>query len=171
MWILIVPVLVVLFCSTVFLINIVRVLMMKLHPKSATPAPLAIKKAVRATLILVRLEIWPAMSCYLILTNFRFRSLAFSTFCCRSAPTRTRRSSSTINFSQPFLSASKAFASRFSSALRIMKSSAPSHRISITYVRGCSRRTIERAITLRQPQRHVTSLSKCFSRPLSMSTL
>lgn len=39
----------------VFLINIVRVLIMKLHPKSAAPAPLAIKKAVRATLILIPL--------------------------------------------------------------------------------------------------------------------
>ena len=43
-----------LICSLIFLINIVRVLMTKLHPKSTNPAPLAIKKAVRATLILVR---------------------------------------------------------------------------------------------------------------------
>lgn len=53
MWILIVPVIILLVCSTIFLINIVRVLITKLHPKSASPAPLAIKKAVRATLILV----------------------------------------------------------------------------------------------------------------------
>lgn len=37
----------------VFLINVVRVLLTKLHPCSANPAPLALKKAVRATLILV----------------------------------------------------------------------------------------------------------------------
>lgn len=53
MWILTIPVLILLICSTVFLINIVRVVITKLHPKSETPAPLAIKKAVRATLILV----------------------------------------------------------------------------------------------------------------------
>lgn len=52
-WILTVPVLILLFCSAIFLINIVRVLITKLHPKSHNPAPLAVKKAVRATLILV----------------------------------------------------------------------------------------------------------------------
>lgn len=55
MWILIIPVLILLICSTIFLVNIVRVLITKLHPKSTNPAPIAIKKAVRATLILVRL--------------------------------------------------------------------------------------------------------------------
>jgi calcitonin receptor-like len=40
---------------SVFLVNIVRVLITKLHPKSAAPPPLAIKKAVRATLILIPL--------------------------------------------------------------------------------------------------------------------
>lgn len=59
MWILIVPVLVLLVCSAVFLVNIVRVLITKLHPKSVNPAPLAIKKAVRATLILVRTQAEP----------------------------------------------------------------------------------------------------------------
>lgn len=53
MWILKVPVIMILICSLVFLVNIVRVLITKLHPKSLKPAPLAIKKAVRATLILV----------------------------------------------------------------------------------------------------------------------
>lgn len=57
MWILTIPVLILLICSTIFLINIVRVLLTKLHPKSVNPAPLAIKKAVRATLILVKSEI------------------------------------------------------------------------------------------------------------------
>lgn len=55
-WILTVPVMILLLCSAIFLINIVRVLITKLHPKSVSPAPLAIKKAVRATLILVKAE-------------------------------------------------------------------------------------------------------------------
>ncbi|CRL05620.1 CLUMA_CG018241, isoform A [Clunio marinus] len=55
MWILLIPVIVVLVCSAAFLVNIVRVLITKLHPKSNNPAPLAIKKAVRATLILIPL--------------------------------------------------------------------------------------------------------------------
>lgn len=55
MWILKIPVIFILICSTVFLVNIVRVLITKLHPKSVKPAPLAIKKAVRATLILIPL--------------------------------------------------------------------------------------------------------------------
>lgn len=38
-----------------FLINVVRVLLTKLHPSSAHPAPLGMRKAVRATLILVPL--------------------------------------------------------------------------------------------------------------------
>lgn len=55
-WILTVPVMILLLCSAIFLINIVRVLITKLHPKSVSPAPIAIKKAVRATLILVTAE-------------------------------------------------------------------------------------------------------------------
>lgn len=43
------------FLYTVFLINIVRVLITKLHPKSVSPPPLAMKKAVRAALILIPL--------------------------------------------------------------------------------------------------------------------
>lgn len=39
---------------SVFLINVLRVIVRKLHPQSAQPAPLAIRKAVRATIILVR---------------------------------------------------------------------------------------------------------------------
>lgn len=38
---------------SVFLINVLRVIVRKLHPQSAQPAPLAIRKAVRATIILV----------------------------------------------------------------------------------------------------------------------
>jgi len=37
------------------LINVLRVIVRKLHPQSAQPAPLAIRKAVRATIILVPL--------------------------------------------------------------------------------------------------------------------
>ncbi|XP_055389094.1 calcitonin gene-related peptide type 1 receptor isoform X2 [Condylostylus longicornis] len=55
LWILTVPVCLTLFISFVFLINVVRVLVKKLHPCSAQPAPLAIRKAVRATIILVPL--------------------------------------------------------------------------------------------------------------------
>lgn len=39
----------------VFLINVLRVIVRKLHPQSAQPAPLAIRKAVRATIILIPL--------------------------------------------------------------------------------------------------------------------
>lgn len=41
------------FIISVILINVVRVLLTKLHPWSAQPAPVALKKATRATLILV----------------------------------------------------------------------------------------------------------------------
>lgn len=43
------------FFFSVFLINVVRILLTKLHPSSDKPAPLALRKAVRATLILVPL--------------------------------------------------------------------------------------------------------------------
>lgn len=43
------------YCFAVFLINVLRVIVRKLHPQSAQPAPLAIRKAVRATIILVPL--------------------------------------------------------------------------------------------------------------------
>lgn len=49
-----------------FLINVVRVLLTKLHPSSAHPAPLGMRKAVRATLILV-----PLFGLHLILIPFR----------------------------------------------------------------------------------------------------
>ncbi|XP_055698643.1 calcitonin receptor isoform X2 [Phlebotomus papatasi] len=55
MWILTIPVCISLIASMVFLINVVRVLLTKLHPCSAQPAPLGLRKAVRATLILVPL--------------------------------------------------------------------------------------------------------------------
>ncbi|GLV48643.1 hector [Carabus blaptoides fortunei] len=55
MWILTAPVCISLIASMVFLINVVRVLLTKLHPSSAHPAPLGMRKAVRATLILVPL--------------------------------------------------------------------------------------------------------------------
>ncbi|KAG5672428.1 hypothetical protein PVAND_002557 [Polypedilum vanderplanki] len=54
-YILTIPVLISFICSIIFLVNIVRVLITKLHPKSEAPPPLAIKKAVRATLILIPL--------------------------------------------------------------------------------------------------------------------
>lgn len=53
MWILKIPVLISLLASIVFLINVVRVLCNKLHPGTAQLAPLALRKALRATLILV----------------------------------------------------------------------------------------------------------------------
>ncbi|GAB0086847.1 calcitonin gene-related peptide type 1 receptor [Sergentomyia squamirostris] len=55
MWILTIPVCISLIASMVFLINVVRVLLTKLHPCSAQPAPVGLRKAVRATLILVPL--------------------------------------------------------------------------------------------------------------------
>lgn len=53
MWILTAPIIILLMSSTIFIINIVRILITKLHPKSISPAPMAVKKAVRATFILV----------------------------------------------------------------------------------------------------------------------
>ncbi|XP_055915741.1 calcitonin gene-related peptide type 1 receptor [Eupeodes corollae] len=55
MWILTIPVCLSLMSSFVFLINVLRVIVRKLHPKSAQPAPLAIRKAARATVILIPL--------------------------------------------------------------------------------------------------------------------
>jgi calcitonin receptor-like len=54
-WILTAPVLISMVASTVFLVNVVRILLTKLHSASANPAPVGIRKAVRATLILVPL--------------------------------------------------------------------------------------------------------------------
>ncbi|XP_061401035.1 calcitonin receptor-like, partial [Musca vetustissima] len=55
LWIFSVPVCISLVSSFFFLINVLRVIVRKLHPQSAQPAPLAIRKAVRATIILVPL--------------------------------------------------------------------------------------------------------------------
>ncbi|XP_046802272.1 calcitonin gene-related peptide type 1 receptor [Lucilia cuprina] len=55
LWIFSVPVCISLVASFFFLINVLRVIVRKLHPQSAQPAPLAIRKAVRATIILVPL--------------------------------------------------------------------------------------------------------------------
>ncbi|XP_063837278.1 calcitonin gene-related peptide type 1 receptor-like isoform X2 [Ostrinia nubilalis] len=54
-WIIIVPVLISLFASFVFLVNVVRVLLTKLHPAPNQHVSVAAKKAVRATLILIPL--------------------------------------------------------------------------------------------------------------------
>ncbi|CAH0402049.1 unnamed protein product [Chilo suppressalis] len=54
-WIIIIPVLVSLFASFVFLVNVVRVLVTKLHPAPNQHTTVAMKKAVRATLILIPL--------------------------------------------------------------------------------------------------------------------
>ncbi|CAG9781984.1 unnamed protein product [Diatraea saccharalis] len=54
-WIIIIPVLISLFASFVFLINVVRVLLTKLHPVPNQQATAAMKKAARATLILIPL--------------------------------------------------------------------------------------------------------------------
>ncbi|XP_034487236.1 calcitonin gene-related peptide type 1 receptor isoform X2 [Drosophila innubila] len=55
LWIFSVPITLSLLASFIFLINVLRVIVRKLHPQSAQPAPLAIRKAVRATIILVPL--------------------------------------------------------------------------------------------------------------------
>ncbi|ALC48511.1 hec [Drosophila busckii] len=55
LWIFSVPITISLLASFIFLINVLRVIVRKLHPQSAQPAPLAIRKAVRATIILVPL--------------------------------------------------------------------------------------------------------------------
>ncbi|KAJ6626434.1 Calcitonin receptor, partial [Pseudolycoriella hygida] len=66
MWILKVPVLISLLASIVFLVNVVRVLCNKLHPGTAQLAPMALQKALRATLILV-----PLFGLHYILLPFR----------------------------------------------------------------------------------------------------
>ncbi|XP_058061171.1 calcitonin gene-related peptide type 1 receptor [Anopheles bellator] len=55
MWLLTVPVCCSLLASLVFLINVVRVLLTKLNSTSPNPAPLGLRKATRATLILIPL--------------------------------------------------------------------------------------------------------------------
>ncbi|GLH09982.1 Diuretic hormone receptor [Gryllus bimaculatus] len=54
-WALTVPVLLSLAASAVFLVNVLRVLLTKLHCNSANPAPVGLRKAARAALILVPL--------------------------------------------------------------------------------------------------------------------
>ncbi|CAH1404882.1 unnamed protein product [Nezara viridula] len=65
-WILTVPVLLSMLASLGFLINVVRVLLTKLHCNSANPAPIGLRKAVRAALILV-----PLFGIHHILIPFR----------------------------------------------------------------------------------------------------
>ncbi|XP_033610704.1 calcitonin gene-related peptide type 1 receptor [Cryptotermes secundus] len=65
-WILTAPVLISMLASTVFLVNVVRILLTKLHSASANPAPVGMRKAVRATLILV-----PLFGIHHILIPFR----------------------------------------------------------------------------------------------------
>uniref|UniRef100_A0A182LVA3 G-protein coupled receptors family 2 profile 2 domain-containing protein n=1 Tax=Anopheles culicifacies TaxID=139723 RepID=A0A182LVA3_9DIPT len=55
MWLLTIPVCFSLVASLVFLINVVRVLLTKLSSTSPHPAPLGLRKATRATLILIPL--------------------------------------------------------------------------------------------------------------------
>ncbi|XP_047106166.1 calcitonin gene-related peptide type 1 receptor-like [Schistocerca piceifrons] len=54
-WVLTVPVCLSLVASAVFLVNVVRVLLTKLHTHSANPAPVGLRKAARAAAILVPL--------------------------------------------------------------------------------------------------------------------
>ncbi|KAF4532648.1 hypothetical protein B566_EDAN009829, partial [Ephemera danica] len=65
-WLLTAPVLLSMLANMVFLINVVRVLLTKLHPRSSSPAPRGMRKAVRATLILV-----PLFGLHHILLPFR----------------------------------------------------------------------------------------------------
>ncbi|XP_054266791.1 calcitonin gene-related peptide type 1 receptor-like [Macrosteles quadrilineatus] len=65
-WILTVPVCLSMLASLAFLINVVRVLLTKLHCNSANPAPIGLRKAVRAALILV-----PLFGIHHILIPFR----------------------------------------------------------------------------------------------------
>ncbi|KAL1122183.1 hypothetical protein AAG570_003588, partial [Ranatra chinensis] len=65
-WILTVPVCMSMLASLAFLINVVRVLLTKLHCNSANPAPVGLRKAVRAALILV-----PLFGIHHILIPFR----------------------------------------------------------------------------------------------------
>ncbi|GFG35483.1 hypothetical protein Cfor_00121, partial [Coptotermes formosanus] len=65
-WILTAPVLISMVASTIFLVNVVRILLTKLHGASDNPAPLGMRKAVRATLILV-----PLFGIHHILIPFR----------------------------------------------------------------------------------------------------
>nr|CAH7712956.1 unnamed protein product [Callosobruchus chinensis] len=54
-WFLSVPVVVILFLCTIFLINVLRVILTIMHPNSANPAPVGMKRAARAALILIPL--------------------------------------------------------------------------------------------------------------------
>jgi calcitonin receptor-like len=65
-WILTAPVLISMVASTIFLVNVVRILLTKLHSASDSPAPLGMRKAVRATLILI-----PLFGIHHILLPFR----------------------------------------------------------------------------------------------------
>ncbi|KAF6210211.1 hypothetical protein GE061_013314 [Apolygus lucorum] len=65
-WILTVPVCLSMLASLGFLINVVRVLLTKLHCNSANPAPIGLRKAVRAAFILI-----PLFGIHHILIPFR----------------------------------------------------------------------------------------------------
>ncbi|XP_018579798.1 calcitonin receptor-like [Anoplophora glabripennis] len=54
-WFLSVPVLIILSLCTVFLINVLRVILTIMHPNSPNPAPVGIRRAARAALILIPL--------------------------------------------------------------------------------------------------------------------
>ncbi|KAJ8737246.1 hypothetical protein PYW07_000517 [Mythimna separata] len=65
-WIIIIPVVISLMASTVFLINVVRVLLTKLHPAATQGSAVAVRKAARAALILI-----PLFGLHFILLPFR----------------------------------------------------------------------------------------------------
>lgn len=65
-WALTLPVCLSMLASLAFLINVMRVLLTKLHCNSANPAPIGLRKALRAALILV-----PLFGIHLILIPFR----------------------------------------------------------------------------------------------------
>lgn len=93
--------------NPVFLINVVRVLCNKLHPGTAQLAPLALQKALRATLILVNIDtraesaaslrrkhspqtihhMYTEHSLPIDPTRIRCPYSVCTTFCCRSGPT------------------------------------------------------------------------------------
>ncbi|CAG9825401.1 unnamed protein product [Phaedon cochleariae] len=54
-WFLSIPVLIILILCTIFLINVLRVILTIMHPNSPNPAPVGMRRAVRAALILIPL--------------------------------------------------------------------------------------------------------------------
>lgn len=116
-WVLAAPVFASILTSLLFLMNVMRVLLTKLHRNSANPAPIGVRKAARAALILV-----PLFGIHYILIPYRPKhktaiEIAYQVFSVVLVSTQVRQRFVVEGHSSGFLWATSVFRISISSAL------------------------------------------------------